>query len=300
MDIRDLRPPVEHGPWPPITHYPPLSTDGVAGARTWTGVTYALVDGFRPLVMDVHVPLGVDRAPVVMWVHGGGWASGDRRLVPLQWGQQRMFERVVAAGFAVATPDYRLVAEAALPLPVHDVVAALRYLVRYQETLGLDANRLGVWGDSAGAHVATLAALALSAPEPDPWLGGSLGVGEQRVEVCGIVYWYGASDLTVFSDLQEFLWPQQPASSRLHVAKRCSPVAYVRADSPPMLLMHGDADGTAPVDQAVRLHRAAQAVGARCELRVIEGADHAFLGQSIEPLWDESIGFLALHLNGSA
>ena len=115
MDVRDLRPPVEDGPWPPPAWFPPLDHPPLEGARTWTGLSYAMVDGYRPMVLDLHVPTAVESPPVVMWVHGGGWREGDRRLVPLQWGQQRFFQRLLDAGFAVATPDYRLVAESSLP-----------------------------------------------------------------------------------------------------------------------------------------------------------------------------------------
>ncbi|AKU18497.1 hypothetical protein VV02_00255 [Luteipulveratus mongoliensis] len=279
-----------------MTHFPPISVGPLAGAESWTGLTYAMVDGYRPMVMDLHVPRGVESAPVVLWVHGGGWATGDRRQVPLQWPQQEMFERLIAAGFAVATPDYRLVREAVLPAAVHDLVAALRYLRRYAAELRLDPNRVGVWGDSAGAHLVALAALAGSAPEPDPWMLGDVGVGAGRADVSAIVYWYGASDLTVLPDLQEFLWPDASDEERAGLAARFSPVGHVRTDSPPILVMHGDQDDIAPLDQAVRLDAAARAIGAPCELDVVEGADHVFLGTPIEPLWDRAVAFLAEHL----
>lgn len=293
MDIRELRPPVEDGPWPPITHHPPLSTAGLQGATSWTGLSYALVDGYRPMVLDIHVPQTNSPAPVVVWVHGGGWASGDRRLVPLQWGQQRLFQRIVDAGFALATPDYRLVAEAPPEAAVHDLVAAVRYLRRYAAELRLDPDRIGLWGDSAGAHLATVAGLAGSAPEPDLALLGDLGVGTGRADVAAIVYWYGASDLTVLADLLAFLWPHVEPTERAARGRRLSPVTHLRTDSPPLLVMQGDHDTISPVEQAIRLHDAARRVGARSELTVVPGAEHAFLGAAIEPLWDRAIDFLA-------
>ncbi|HNQ08138.1 MAG TPA: alpha/beta hydrolase [Tetrasphaera sp.] len=296
MDLRDLRPPVEDGPWPPITHFPPMTQRPFDGAQSWSGLSYALIDGYRPLVMDVHVPLGVAHAPVVVWVHGGGWATGDRRHTPLQWGQQRMFERLLGAGLAVATPDYRLTAEAALPAPVHDLTAAVRYLRHYATQLRLDTDRIGVWGDSAGAHLVTLAGLAGSAGIRDPWLLGEAGVAGERTDVRAIVYWYGASDLTVLPDLQAFLWPDADPDHRAELARRCSPVTYLRPDSPPLLVMHGDRDTMAPLDQAVRLKQAADAAGAACELVVVPGAEHVFLGAAIEPQWDHAIAFLTSQL----
>lgn len=293
---RDLRPPAEEGPWPPITHFPPMDYGPLQGSRTWTGLSYALIDGYRPLVLDLHVPTGVERPPVVMWVHGGGWATGDRRHVPLQWGQERMFERMLAAGLAVATPDYRLTAEAELPAAVHDLVAAVRYLRRYAEELGVDGDRLGLWGDSAGAHLAAVAGLAGSREVPDPWVLGDAGVGGGRTDVGAIVWWYGASDLTVLPDLAAWMWPTVTSDERAELARRLSPVTYLEADSPPLLVMHGDADGIAPVEEARRLHAAAQATGCRSELVIVPGTDHVFLGSPIEPHWQRAIDFMSQHL----
>lgn len=296
MDVRDLRPPVEDGPWAPRTYYPPLDHPPLAGARTWTGLTYAMVDGYRPMVLDLHVPVGTERPPVVLWVHGGGWREGDRRLVPLQWGQQRLFQRILDAGLAVATLDYRLLSESRLPGPVHDVVAAVRYLRWYADTLGVDSSRLALWGESAGAHLAAVVALAAGHPHPDQWLLGATGVGTGRADVTALAGWYGAYDLTLEPPLVAMLWPDTSAYEREELARRLSPVSMVRADSPPMLLLHGQADTMAPVDQSVRLHEAALAVGARSVLEVSPGSEHVFHGEPVEPHWDRTIAFLGQHL----
>lgn len=279
-----------------MTHLPPLRAEPLTGATSWTGLTYAQDVGFRPMVLDLHVPQRDQLAPVVMWVHGGGWSEGDRRLVPLQWGQQELFQRLVDSGFAVATPDYRLVGEVAPDEMVHDLVAAIRYLRRYAGELGLDPDRVAVWGDSAGAHLVTLAALAGSAPEPDPHFLGDLGVGSGRTDVRAIVWWYGASDLTVLPDLVENLWRGVDPAAREWLAMAYSPVTHVRADSPPMLIMHGDRDSLAPLEQAITLYEKARSLGAPSELVVVPGAEHVFLGTDIGQQWQRAIDFLGGHL----
>lgn len=305
MDLSDLRPPVEDGPWPPITHFPPLVYGPLRGARSWTGLTHASVPGYRPLQLDVHVPEGLASPPVVLWVHGGGWAEGDRRHVPLQWGQQRMFQAILDAGMAVATCDYRLNEEARLPAAVHDVVAAVRYLRRYAAELGLDGDRVGLWGDSAGAHLAAVAGLAGSSPEPDPWVLGEIGVvadgayasgGPERTDVRAVVWWYGLADLARERQLAAWLWPEVEADARAELARRLSPVTYLRSDSPPLLAMMGDADTVAPVTQAHALAEAAEAVGARCELVISPGSGHVFHGEPLEAFWERAVEFLAREL----
>lgn len=296
MDLRDLRPPVEDGPWPPPSHMPPLDHPPHEGARSWTGLTYGLVDGYRPMVMDLHVPLAGPPSGVVMWVHGGGWRAGDRRLVPLQWGQHRLFQALLDAGLAVATLDYRLVAESSLPGPVHDIVAAIRYLRRYADELGVDGGRIGLWGESAGAHLAAVVALAASQPAPDPWLLGATGVGTGPATVSALVGWYGVYDLTLDPGLVAALWPDTGTQEREELARRVSPAHLVHPGAPPMLLMHGESDSLAPADQSVRLHAAAGAHGVSSQLELYPGAEHVFHGEPIEPYWARAIDFLAAHL----
>ncbi len=293
VDITELRPPVESGDWPAMTHLPPLHSAPLRGATSWTGVTYAQVPGFRPLVMDLHVPQGISSPPVVVWVHGGGWSEGDRRLVPLQWGQQELFQRVVDAGIALATVDYRLVGEVAPDDMVRDLVAALRYVRHFAADLGIDPERVAIWGESAGAHLAALAGLAGSADRPDPHFLGRLGVGAGRTDVAAIIWWYGVSDLAPLPDLAESLWRGVDSDAREWLAMAYSPVTHLGPTSPPLLIMHGDADGVAPVDQALRFHDRALAVGASSRLVLVPGADHVFLGADLTAQWQVAIDFLA-------
>lgn len=295
MRLRDLRPPVEDGPFPPPSFLPPISEREVTGARTWTGQTYAFVPGYRPLTLDLHVP--VDAAgpvPVVVWIHGGGWTEGDRRLVPYQWGQQTLFDKVVAAGMAVATVDYRLLGEAPFPACVQDCVAAVRYLRRYADELGLDASRLGVWGESAGAQLAALVTFLGTQEYDEPRLSGDLGVGSGSFAADAAVLWYGPDRLEGFA--QGLPDPLAAFGGDPEMLRSMAPAEHVHDSIPPVLLAHGDRDGVVDAGHSRRLHDQLRAVGVDSTLEVTPGADHCFLGTPIEPHLDRAVEFLRDHL----
>ena len=110
--------------------------------------------GGRPRLLDLYLPRGSARPlPVILWLHAGGWRSGDRKQAP------DLSRHFAMQGFAMASMDYRLSREATFPAQLHDVKAAVRWLRMNGERLGLDGRRIGLWGSSAGGHLATLAAL---------------------------------------------------------------------------------------------------------------------------------------------
>src|SRR3954454_2386521 len=129
-------------------------------------VTYARPLGFRPLLMDLHLPS--ERGgpvPCVVWIHGGAWWEGDRRFPPGNWGREdHWFRMLTASGMAVATIDYRLAGESRYPAQLADAQAAIRFLRHQAGPLGIDPNRIGVSGESAGGHLAALVALTGDSP----------------------------------------------------------------------------------------------------------------------------------------
>ncbi|HEX7977117.1 MAG TPA: alpha/beta hydrolase [Gemmatimonadaceae bacterium] len=131
--------------------------------------------GGRPRLLDLYLPRHSTRPlPVIVWLHAGGWRSGDRKQAP------DLSRHFAAHGFAMASIDYRLSREATFPAQLHDVKAAIRWLRTNTERLGLDGRRIGLWGASAGGHLATLAALTPdSASEPAEL--GSESVGSESV-----------------------------------------------------------------------------------------------------------------------
>lgn len=118
-----------------------------------SGVVYARHDGVD-LVGDFYLPKGRAKAPVLVAVHGGGWQVGDRQFYRY-WG---LF--LARAGYAVFSIDYRLGKSGAYPRAVYDTKAAIQFVRAKAADYNLDPDRIGIIGDSAGAHLAALVALA--------------------------------------------------------------------------------------------------------------------------------------------
>jgi len=231
----------------------------------YSGLIYAEMPGYRPLLLDLHVPDDADDAvgvPVVVWIHGGGFTSGDRRYLPLTMEPGSVFAAVTEAGLACATVDYRLAAEAGWPAQRDDVAAAISFLRARAGEYGLDASRLATWGESAGGHLALMAGLT------DPG-------------IAAVVAWYPLTDLALLpasafeGGAQTRLFGRLAADAP-DVLAEASPITYVSAASPPCLLVHGDGDVTLPALHSERFHQALSAAGVESACQIVPGAGHCF------------------------
>jgi acetyl esterase/lipase len=246
----------------------PAWTAHVASEYDMTSdVTYLTAGGVAQK-LDVYTPRGLTAPnPVVVYFHGGGWAGGSRdravlRLLPY-------LER----GFTVVNATYRGGRVAPAPAAVEDCRCALKWVVANAAQHKIDAGRIVVTGDSAGSHLALMSGL----------LDASAGFDRNcpdgaEPKVAAIVSWFGATDV---ADLLEGPNAQRFASDwlggrpdRAALARRLSPLTYVRAGAPPVLTVHGDADSVVPYAHAARLHAALSKHGVRNELVTIAGGGH--------------------------
>jgi acetyl esterase/lipase len=292
---------------PDLPDLPPARV--VAGRVVFDAVTYARPAGFRPLLMDVHLPEDLDGPPpCVVWIHGGAWREGDRRFPPGNWGQDdSWFRLLVASGLAVATIDYRLSAEARYPAQLADTQAAIRFLRHRASSLGMDPNRIGVSGESAGGHLAALAALTGDnpvAPTDRCVLGPSSAVA-------AAVPMYPVTDLLAFGPedpdaggdepwagpYPEDLLLGQRASEAPDAAAAASPISHVHGAAPPMLLLHGAEDTLVPPGHSERLAAALAGLGAPVRLELVPGGEHCFVGADPVPALSSAVAFLAEHLD---
>ncbi|MGW7433459.1 alpha/beta hydrolase fold domain-containing protein [Streptomyces sp. NPDC054861] len=303
-------------PWPPPPYQHPVpSVTDEHGVRRFDGVTYATTPGYRPRLLDVLVPAGEGPFPAVVWIHGGGWLDGDRRYPPPTVPADLLRGSVLSAGLALVSVDYRHSLEAPFPAQLHDVKAAIRYVRRFADAFGIDPDRMAVWGESAGGHLAALAGLVGPGSPDAEALEGAHGVGSGDTGVRAIVDWYGVSDLvalaghplpglppgTDFPDPYDALLGGTEAE-RPALARAASPVTYADGPTPPpFLLVHGTRDGLVPFSQSEALAKALTAAGGEATLRPVDGADHIFLGcPDIPGIVAESVAFLARHLGAGA
>lgn len=233
-------------------------------------IEFARPEG-NPLLIDLYLPAQADRRPpLVMWLHGGGWALGDRRLCP---DLSRWF---AADGLAMASIDYRLSGQARFPAPLEDVRTAIRWLRTNGEESGFDADAVGLWGASAGAHLGALAALTATEPEDrvQAIVDGYAPVDMRRLDEGappGALI-HGGED-----SAEARLLGGRPCELDERSAVAASPLAHVAPGSPPFLILHGDADLIVPCRQSELLYEALAGAGCEATLCLIEGVDHGFL-----------------------
>jgi acetyl esterase/lipase len=246
-------------------------------ARDWTAtianatrvvnnVTYLTASNWDAK-LDVYVPRTPGPHPTVLHIHGGGWVGGSRESVVLR------ALPYLEMGMAVVNISYRLGQVSPAPAAVEDCLCALRWVIRNAKEYAFDVNRLVVMGYSAGGHLALTTGMIPASAGLDRQCPGT-----EPLRVAAIVNWYGITDV---ADLLDGTNTRTYAvqwlggrPDRVEVARRVSPLMYVRRDLPPTLTIHGDADPTVPYAHATKLHAALQQAGATTELVTIPKGGH--------------------------
>lgn len=282
--------------------FPQASVRFPGGVIAAPQVEIANLDGFRPVRMDIYAPLHRTRLrPAVLWVHGGGWSRGDSRTSGAYADWPRVLASLAARGFVVASVDYRLSSEAKFPAQIQDVKAAIRHLRTHAAELGVDPARIYLWGGSAGAHLAALAATSCSAPAfaPPPSTGrlerSEIAALKATAAPAGIdcvqgaALWYGPFDLAQVPKVNVAGLLGCDPEICVERARAASPLYRVGPSAPPMLLIHGSGDETVAHGQSVAMAAALQRAGVRAELVTIPGADHGWLGATPDATRDASL-----------
>jgi len=248
----------------------------------WIDLAYAERSAAQRL--DLYTPSGAGPFPLIIYVHGGAWAVGEK-YEPDMPGLVTLFNN---NGYALASLNYRLSEEASFPAAIQDVKTAVRWLRANAQEYELDPDRFGTWGRSAGGNLVALlgTSCGVSALE-----GADLGNADQSSCVQAVVDWFGPINfLLMDTHFEGTTCPQvhsqgnSPESDYVggpilkypQLVRAANPVTYVSADDPPFLIQHGTKDCTVPYQQSQLLYDALlPAIGeANVTLTLLEGAEH--------------------------
>lgn len=253
--------------------------------ESFLDVTYKQI-GKREIKMDIYMPPAekAEKAPVLYYVHGGGWTTGSKAKggLPLM---QPVFKLVADKGFVCVSIDYRhfkgkngiLIRDC-----VTDSIDGLRFLNKNADTYGIDPNKVVVWGDSAGGQLAQMLTLADSNNfEGEPTLKGA------DIKPIAGISWYGPTDFTDVGLFKTDLSDKDPDRFGFRITgkeggfakfpkeyKEVSPYYWLKKDSPPLLLLQGDTDATIPYAHAPHLKQKADEIGANVTMLIVKNAGH--------------------------
>ncbi len=266
--------------------------------RVDRNITFATLEDDREMQLDLYRPAEATDAPLVVWVHGGGWMMGNRWPCPVAF--------LADHGYTVASISYRFAQQATYPAQLHDCKAAIRFLRANADDYGYNADRIGVIGASAGGHLAAL----LGTTGNDPDTEGDLGDHPDTSSAVQAVYdLFGPTDLAdldedIPDDEENTLAAFSPITlllgadpdDRPDLAAAADPAHYADADDPPFLIVHGTNDPLVPLRQSEYLAEKLEAVGVEHRLVVIEDGGHGGWHYQTEERIAELLVFLGEHL----
>jgi len=231
--------------------------------------------------LDLYLPAAPSDKPLplIVWIHGGGWRGGNKAGCPPA--------ALVPQGYAAASITYRFSQKATFPAQIQDCQAAIRWLRANSKKYNIDPDRIGVWGASAGGHLAALVGTAGGKKAFAP-IGGNEDQSDRVQAVCD---WFGPKDWnTVMAqaaadqtkNIYAFNTPKDPYSSLIGAkmgedkakTDAVSPITYVSKDNPPMLIMHGTVDPHVPFAQSEQFVEALNKAGVSVVFQKLPGAGH--------------------------
>ena len=283
---------------------PPVDVSHIL--RKWLDLPYARLSPAQAL--DIYLPEdGEGPFPVIVYIHGGAFALGDKRNIEVQ-----PYLKGLSRGYALVSVNYRLSGEAIFPAGLQDVKAAIRWVRANSAQYHLDGDRMAAWGSSSGGNYAAMICLTANVTAfDDPGLGNL----EYPCNVQAAVDWFGPTD---FQKMDEQLEENGfgPADhgeanspeSRYLGAKLsdvplqvviANPMTYVHKHMPPLLIQHGRLDTTVPVQQSIMFVEKMEKYASpeRFEFDILEGAGHSDPKFITEENMERVFSFLDKYLN---
>tara|TARA_B100000900_G_scaffold404507_1_gene412958 strand:+ start:46 stop:840 length:795 start_codon:yes stop_codon:yes gene_type:complete len=226
--------------------------------------------GNRDLLADLFLPPSEDqKKPAIVVIHGGGWMEGDKT-------QLRGYGILLSQlGFVCLCASYRLSQEAKWPSHIHDVKCAIRYLKANAEKLGLDPNRIGVTGNSAGGHLALMCASDEKELEGD---GGNQELDSKVKAICAMYPPTLVREEVPEGKFNAFAFMMgDDASSEDYM--KASPIKQDLTEFPPCLLIHGSTDKVVPISETTDFQKELEKNKRTVEVHIYADEDHAFDSQ---------------------
>jgi len=229
-------------------------------------VVYSTVNDWQGRIDLYYNPSNPSPTPVILHIHGGGWNHGTKE-------SQTGFSSYFKAGFAVANVEYRLVQVAPAPAAIEDIRCALKYIKLHAAELNINPEKVIIEGGSSGAHLALMGGLLGN----DNRFDGNCKE-ETDMRVAAIISNYAPTDFTDFnSEMSKFKsltnWLGTNADNAAFRAA-VSPVTHIRKSSPPVFIVHGNADPIVPYEQSVILQKKLNEAGVYNEFITVEGGKH--------------------------
>lgn len=256
-----------------------VEVDQVAGLysdhQVVANIEYLNIEG-TSLQLDAYVPakrLGGppwieysdDKKPTLLFLHGGGWTSGDKISRSL------FLMPFVEKGWCVVTANYRHLDKTDLKGCISDSRSALDWIYEHSDQYKFDTHKIVVSGESAGGHLALMTGLIhedmdFQFPKTD-----------KNLSVAGIINWFGVADLNLAAknwDEVQIKEVTGNATDPEGFLKVCSPITYLATNTPPILSIHGDLDVSARYEQSELLHQKLDAMGLANQFLTIKGKKH--------------------------
>jgi acetyl esterase/lipase len=276
-----------------------------------SGLAYYLISNDAPIVsgqvirniiykdeleLDIYFPTQhvYDRTPIVVYIHGGAWISGIKEGLNFNRFNEAA-NQLRESGYAIVSINYTLAGSNQSPFPscIEDAADALMWIQEHALDYNFDLNNVGLFGESAGAHIAMMVAYSPMSTET---------TGFTPMPLRYVVDVYGPTQLkaiykapvidTLYEklaqlpnrarqhlDLPKFIFgfdPRQDSARAWQMMEMYSPYNFLNSSAPPTLMIHGDKDRVVPVDQSIRLQAKLDSLKVKNEIHLVEGADHAF------------------------
>jgi acetyl esterase/lipase len=238
-------------------------------------IAYGHASG-ETLLLDIYRPREPKRKlPVIVWLYGGAWKTGSKDFCPIAF--------MATQQVAIVSINYRLDNVAPFPAQIYDCKGAVRWLRAHADQYDLDASHIGIFGASAGGHLAALLGTTAGNPRMEGDVGGNLDFSSRVQCVCAF---YPPTDLNRLvtnpktranpnNDVAKLLGG--PVADNVAKANFASPIFYVDKDSAPFFLMHGGADTLVPPEQSEIFYAALKKAGVEAHLEIIPHQGHGII-----------------------